>query len=254
MNQPLLKVDNVSRSFGGVTAVNEVSLSVAAGQRVAVIGPNGAGKSTLAGCVAGSTSVSSGSVFYEGRDINRMSAQARSRRGISRTFQNLELFVSMTALDNVLLAVDAISGWGSSIHPARARAKRDRAMDALGALGISKYAETKTGSMPYGIRKLVELSRAFVTEPKLLLLDEPVAGLTDTETFLDVLHEGLDQLQCSVMLIEHDMATVQRLCQHVYVLDSGRLIASGTYEQVAKDPRVVEAYLGSSGNAHNNAT
>jgi ABC-type branched-subunit amino acid transport system ATPase component len=231
-----------------------VNLGVDAGQRVAIIGPNGAGKSTLAGCVAGSTSVSSGSVIYQGRDVNRMSAQARARRGISRTFQNLELFVSMTALDNVLLAVDAVSGWGSSLHPTRARIKRDRAMDALRALGISDYAETRTGSLPYGVRKLVELSRAFVTEPKLLLLDEPVAGLTDTEAFLDVLHDGLDQLKCSVILIEHDMSTVQRLCEHVYVLDSGRLIASGTYDQVSKDPRVVEAYLGSSENAHNSAT
>jgi ABC-type branched-subunit amino acid transport system ATPase component len=242
----LLKVENVSRHFGGVKAISDVTLSVGAGQRVAIIGPNGAGKSTLANCIAGSTPVSSGSVVVNGASINRMSAQTRSRRGISRTFQNLELFVSMTVLENVLLAVDATAGWGSSLHPGRARVKRDRAMEALGTLGIADYADRATGTLPYGVRKLVELSRAFVTEPKLLLLDEPVAGLTDTEEFLDVLQQGLDRLECGVILIEHDMPTVRRLCEWVHVLDSGRLIASGTYDKVAKDPRVIEAYLGAS--------
>lgn len=246
MNETLLRVENVSRHFGGVKAVSEVTLTVGARERVAIIGPNGAGKSTLANCIAGSTPVSSGEVLFLGRNINRLSAQTRARRGISRTFQNLELFTSMTVLENVLLAVDATSGWGSSLHPGRSRVKRDRAMDALSTLGVADYADRATGTLPYGVRKLVELSRAFVTEPRLLLLDEPVAGLTDTDEFLEVLHQGLDRLECGVVLIEHDMPTVRRLCEWVHVLDSGRLIASGTYDEVSRDARVVEAYLGAS--------
>lgn len=245
MNDVLLSVESLSRHFGGVKAVDDVSLTVEAGQRVALIGPNGAGKSTLANCVAGSTAVSSGAVVFKGRRINRTPAHVRARRGISRTFQNLELFVSMTVLENVLLAVDAASGW-STRWPGAGRAKRERALEALDTLGIASYADQTTGTLPYGVRKLVELSRAFVTEPDLLLLDEPVAGLTETEEFLDVLHRGLDRLACGVLLIEHDMPTVRRLCERVHVLDSGRLIASGSYDEVSRDPRVIEAYLGAS--------
>lgn len=246
MNSPLLTVSNVSRQFGGVQAVAEVSLTVEIGQRVALIGPNGAGKSTLANCIAGSTAVTAGEVMFDGHPITRLSAQARARRGISRTFQNLELFTSMTVLDNVVLAIEAGTGPASRFRPGAAAARHKRAVDALEMLGIASYANQTTGVLPYGVRKLVELSRAFVSRPRLLLLDEPVAGLSDTGEFLGVLHEGLSELGCSVILIEHDMPTVRRLCDWVHVLDSGRLIASGTYEDVARDPRVVEAYLGTS--------
>jgi branched-chain amino acid transport system ATP-binding protein len=244
MSEPLIRARNVSRSFGGVKAVQGVSLDIQAGQRVGFIGPNGAGKSTFVNCLAGGLPPSGGDVLVDGKSILRLSSQGRSKLGIARTFQNLELFLSMTAIENVLVAIDGASRVGVSLRPGHARRARTRAMDSLAMLGIDGCAETPTGALPYGIRKLVELSRAFVTEPRLLLLDEPVAGLSNTEEFLDVLSEGIDQLGCAVLLVEHDMSTVRRLCEVVHVLEGGRLIASGTYEDVARDPHVIEAYLG----------
>lgn len=243
MSARLLDAVAVSRTFGGVKAVQDVTLNIVAGQRVALIGPNGAGKSTFVNCLAGGLAPTSGDVLLDGRSIRKQSAQARSRLGISRTFQNLELFLSMTVLENVLVAIDGSSSLMRA-RPGHARAVRARAMEALEMLGIDAYANTQAGALPYGVRKLVELSRAFVTEPRLLLLDEPVAGLSETEEFLTVLSDGLDALGCSVLLVEHDMAAVQRLCDIVHVLDGGRLIASGTFAEVARDPSVVKAYLG----------
>ncbi|WP_081998605.1 ABC transporter ATP-binding protein [Sinomonas humi] len=240
----LLRVTEVSRHFGGVKAVDNVSLSIDEGERVALIGPNGAGKSTLVNCLSGVTKVSAGEITFLGESINAVSAPSRARMGISRTFQNLEMFGSMTVLENVLTAVDAGTRFGSSLWPPTARARRAVAMESLATLGVEEYAHAPTSALPYGVRKLVELARAFVTRPKLLLLDEPVAGLADTEQFLDTLHAGLDQLGCGVLLIEHDMVTVQRLASHVYVLDSGRLIAEGTYNEIVNDKQVIEAYLG----------
>jgi ABC-type branched-subunit amino acid transport system ATPase component len=244
MSEPLISARNVSRNFGGVKAVQDVSLDIQPGQRVGFIGPNGAGKSTFVNCLAGGLPPSGGDVLVDGKSILRLSSQGRSRLGIARTFQNLELFLSMTAFENVLVAIDGTSRIGSSLRPGHARRARARAMEALAMLGIEGYADIPTGALPYGIRKLVELSRAFVTEPRLLLLDEPVAGLSDTEEFLDVLSEGIDQLGCGVLLVEHDMSAVRRLCEVVHVLEGGRLIASGSYEEIARDPHVIEAYLG----------
>ena len=244
MTEPIISARNVSRHFGGVKAVQDVSLDIRAGQRVGFIGPNGAGKSTFVNCLAGGLPPSSGDVLVDGRSITRLSSQARSRLGIARTFQNLELFLSMTAFENVLVAIDGTTNRRSALRPGRARDARVKAMDGLAMLGIEAYADVPTGALPYGVRKLVELSRAFVTEPRVLLLDEPVAGLSDTDEFLDVLSAGIDRLGCGVLLVEHDMPTVRRLCEVVHVLEGGRLIASGTYEEVARDPHVIDAYLG----------
>ena len=241
MTEQALDVRNASISFGGIHALSDVSLHVDNGARVGLIGPNGAGKTTLINCIAGGLSPDTGEVDLFGEPIAGLSAPARADRGIGRTFQNLELFDSMTVLDNVMTALDRpVRGRGRVV----ARQRRERAHSALAAFGIDRYSQSQAGSLPYGVRKLVELSRAFVREPRFLLLDEPVAGLSETEAFLGALVEGLDELGCGTLLIEHDMPTVKELCEHVYVLDTGSVIAEGTFAQVAADPRVISAYLG----------
>lgn len=241
MGEQALSVKNASISFGGIHALENVSLQVENGTRVGLIGPNGAGKTTLINCIAGGLAPDSGEVHLFGEPISRLSAPARATRGIGRTFQNLELFDSMSVLDNVMTALDRPLRHGGRTA---ARQRRDRARTAMATFGIEQYAPVAAGSLPYGVRKLVELSRAFVREPRFLLLDEPVAGLSETEAFLGVLVEGLDRLGCGVLLIEHDMPTVRELCERVYVLDTGAVIAEGTFAEVAADPRVVAAYLG----------
>lgn len=244
MSGDLLILDDVSKHFGGVAATQNVSLQVAPGQRVGLIGPNGAGKSTLVNIIAGGLRASSGTVSFDGRNVLSVPAHRRFALGISRTFQNLEMFLSMTVLENVMVAAEGAVSLMPSLTARHNRDAKDRALEALELMSIREYADVPAGELPYGIRKLTELSRAFVTRPKLLLLDEPVAGLSDTEEFLEVLGVALDELGCGVLLVEHDMPTVQRLTEYVYVLETGKLIAQGTYADVSKDPHVIEAYLG----------
>lgn len=245
MSESLLEVENVYVTFGGVHAVEDFSLSLEAGARVAVIGPNGAGKSTLIKSIAGDLVPDAGTVRFKGRDIRRLSAPTRARLGIGRTFQNLELFLSMSVLENVLAALDARESlFGSMGHVGRSGGRKRRALDALALFGIDRYASVPTGALPYGVRKLVELSRVLVTEPSVLLLDEPVAGLHDSGEFVGALAEAINRRECGVVLVEHDMPTVQTLCDKVYVLDTGRMIANGSYAEVSRDPQVITAYLG----------
>lgn len=239
----LLEVEGVSVSFGGVRAVQDVSLTVPDDGRVAVIGPNGAGKSTLLKIIAGALPQDAGDVRFAGRSMGRRSASSRARLRIGRTFQNLELFLSLSVLDNVRAALDAETTLVGALTGRGAR-HRQRALAALDLFGIADHADVPAGALPYGMRKLVELSRALVTEPRLLLLDEPVAGLADSSEFVATLHDALGRRECAVLLVEHDMPTVQRLCTEVHVMDTGRRIAHGSYAEVAADPLVIEAYLG----------
>ncbi len=244
MNASLLQLAGVSKHFGGVAATQDVSLAVGPGQRVGLIGPNGAGKSTIVNLISGGLRPSSGAVTFDGHDLRGIPAHRRFELGISRTFQNLEMFLSMTVLENVMVAAEGKVGLGPSLTPRHNRDVRAQALESLELMSIREYADVPSGELPYGIRKLTELSRAIVTRPTLLLLDEPVAGLSDTEEFLEVLGRALDELGCGVLLVEHDMPTVQRLTEYVYVLETGRLIAEGTYAEVSKDSHVIEAYLG----------
>lgn len=243
-----LEVDTVSVSFGGVHAVQDLSIELPAGGRVAVIGPNGAGKSTLVRAIAGDHQPDTGVVRFEGQDLDGVPPHTRARRGMGRTFQNLEMFTSMTVLDNVLTALDHEQSLLASLRsPGRARQRRARALEALELFDVAQYADVVAGALPYGVRKLVELSRALVTEPRLLLLDEPVAGLSDPESFVAALTHAVDDRGCAVLLVEHHMPTVKTLCDSVYVMNVGRVIAQGTFAEVSSDPRVVEAYLGTQG-------
>lgn len=237
-----LEVINATLSFGGIKALRNVTLSVGHGQRVGLIGPNGAGKTTLVNCVAGSLYPDSGEVRLFGRSLAGKSATQRARLGIGRTFQNLEIFDSMTVRENVETALDVRHTQSSRVQTGD---RHERVGEALAAFGLEGIADAPAGNLPYGIRKLVELSRAFIREPSFLLLDEPVAGLSQPESFLDALTAALDRLGCAALLIEHDMPTVRELCQHIYVLDTGAVIAQGTFAEVSKDPQVLAAYLGS---------
>lgn len=241
----LLDVRDLSVSFGGLHAVQGFSLTLPERARIGIIGPNGAGKSTLINMIAGSIRPDSGDVRFRGRSVRRMSAQSRARAGMVRTFQNLELFSSMSVLDNVRAALDGQTSLGAAVaKPWHALAHRARALEMLEMMNIAAYAYAPVGSVPYGVRKLVELSRALVNRPPLLLLDEPVAGLGDKEVFVAALVEVLDELHTAVVLIEHDMGTVRTICDQVYVLNAGVTIAHGSLAEVSRDPKVIESYLG----------
>ncbi len=245
MTDAMLEAEGISVTFGGVHAVQDFSIAVPRHGRVAVIGPNGAGKSTLVRCIAGDLKPDSGQVRFHGQSVRRMSPSTRARRGIARTFQNLELFVSMSVMDNLLSALDSETRlWGSLANVGRGARRRARAREALALFGIEGYADTPTGALPYGVRKLVELSRALVTDPPLLVLDDPVAGLSDAQDFVRSLNAAIDRRECTVLLIEHDMPTVQAMCDTVHVMDLGQEIARGSYAEIASNPRVIEAYLG----------
>ncbi len=245
MSETLLELRNISVTFGGVRAVDDFSLVLPAGGRVAIIGPNGAGKSTVVKCIAGDLVPNSGEVFFAGESMRGQSPARRARQGIARTFQNLELCLSMSVLENLVTALDSeTSLLGSIGNLGRRSARRERVLEALELFGIDRYAGVPAGMLPYGIRKLVELSRALVTNPRLLVLDEPVAGLAEMTGFVQALRRVIEQRSTTVLLVEHDMPTVQTICDMVYVLDAGRMIASGPYAEVAADPRVIEAYLG----------
>jgi ABC-type branched-subunit amino acid transport system ATPase component len=244
----LLELEDVTVSFGGVRAVQQFSLTLPAGDRVAIIGPNGAGKSTIVNLIAGTITPDGGEIRFGGHNVRRRPVHARAKLGIARTFQNLELFQSMSVLENVVVALDSEARAGAPWLVSRHRlARRQRAVEALRLFGIERYADVRAGSLPYGVRKLVELSRALVTEPRLLILDEPVAGVDDHAQFVSVLGQALDQRDVTLLLVEHDMPTVQLLSRYVHVLDAGATIAHGTFDQVTADPLVIEAYLGKAG-------
>jgi len=248
----MLRLENVSKKFGGLPALSDVSFSVPKGLVTALIGPNGAGKSTLINCTTGVLQPNSGRVLFQQQDITALPADQIARLGIARTFQNLKLFPRLTVLDNVLTGLTCEGG--SSLVMAmlrlpylrtRERQLKLRALEALDRFGISDKADWPTGVLAYGDKKRVELARATVSEPDLLLLDEPVAGLNAEETA--EVGEQLRLLRSaghSMLLVEHDMDLVMEIADQVVVLDSGKCIATGTPDEIRCNPLVLEAYLG----------
>jgi branched-chain amino acid transport system ATP-binding protein len=235
----LLEVVDVSVQFGGLLAVDGADFKVEAGGITGLIGPNGAGKTTLFNVITGLQAPSRGVVRLDGREINRLRPYRRARLGIARTFQRLEAFGSLTALENVLVALEMRRRW-SAIGDANAVAET-----LLEQVGIADVAHKKVELLPTGTARLVELARALATEPKLLLLDEPSSGLDEAETdAMSALLRELASGGLGVLLVEHDMPLVMETCNEINVLDFGRVIATGSPETIQHDPAVQRAYLG----------
>jgi branched-chain amino acid transport system ATP-binding protein len=242
----------LSKHFGGLKALEKVDLAVATGAIHAVIGPNGAGKTTLFNCVTGIHPPTSGSVEIEGRDVTAFPAPRMTRLGLARTFQNIRLFKEMTALENVMVGQHPRSraGWVGSIlrlpHVKREeRAIESRALEILDFAGLGDRANSWARNLAYGDQRRLEIARALATEPTLLLLDEPAAGMNPEETgrLMELIRRIRDE-GITVLLIEHDMKVVMGISDVITVLDYGERIAEGTPDEVRANPRVVEAYLG----------
>jgi branched-chain amino acid transport system ATP-binding protein len=237
----LLEVEQLSVSFGGVKALHLVDLDVAAGQATGLIGPNGAGKTTVFNAVCGLQAVDRGRLLLEGRDISGVAAHRRARLGIARTFQRLEVFGSMSTRDNIRVAADVRRSWAGKSGPAPVT----RTEELLDRVGLRAVADERVDSLPTGLARLVEVGRALASEPKVLLLDEPSSGLSEDETdsFAELL-EDLTSEGLAVLLVEHDVELVMRVCARIHVLDFGEVIAVGTPTEVQGDPQVQAAYLG----------
>jgi len=249
---PLISLDGLTKSFGGLTAVKNLTFGVDAGAIVSLIGPNGAGKSTVFNLITGIYRPTSGAVVFDGRDISGQKPNAVAEAGIMRTFQNIRLFAYMTVLENVMVGRHTrmhAKPWDDALHSRYERneekACKQRAMELLEWFGIARYATDWARNLPYGMQRRLEIARALVSEPKLLLLDEPAAGTNPAEKIdLMKLVQAIRDRGVTVLLIEHDMKLVMGISDYVHVLDYGEEIAHGKPDEVRHDQRVIEAYLG----------
>jgi ABC-type branched-subunit amino acid transport system ATPase component len=249
-----LAAENVVVRFGGVVACNDVSLGVPPDSIVGLIGPNGAGKSTLFSVLSGLRRPTAGRVYLNGNDATAATPQARVRQGLGRTFQHPEVFAEMSVREHLVIADRVRAGtrriWTDLLTWRGFNPKNpgeDKRVDGLmGSLGLSGVAHAPVASLPLGMLRLVELGRALAAEPSVLLLDEPSSGLDTAETadVVGVLRRSVAERGVSLLLVEHDVALVMELCEYIYVLDFGSLIAQGTPDQIRRDPAVRSAYLG----------
>jgi branched-chain amino acid transport system ATP-binding protein len=253
LDLPLLQVEELRVEFGGIVALSDLSFSVEHGQICALIGPNGAGKTTLFNCVSRLYQATAGSIRFDGRDLTRMPPHRIARLGIARTFQNLALFPAMTVLENVMTGAHAQGRAGAlqqSLWSPRAfsdeRSLRDEAHELLSRLQLDQYADRHAAALPYGTLKRIEIARALAARPRLLMLDEPAAGLTHSEVdeLGDTIRALRDEFELTVLLVEHHMAMVMSISDHVVVLDFGSKIAEGAPVEIRDNPLVIEAYLG----------
>jgi branched-chain amino acid transport system ATP-binding protein len=247
-----LALDHVSKRFGGVVAADAVTLEIPAGRVTGMIGPNGAGKTTIVNLITGMLTADSGRVLFGDRNIGGASPSEVSRAGLARTFQNIRLLTEATVLENVMIGFHRFetssllaSLLGLPAARRETRAVRQRALALIDTFGMSRYADFIAGGLSYGHQRRVEIMRALASSPSILLLDEPVAGMNDAEAdALGSVFRGLADKGTGIFLIEHNLRFVTGLCEHVYVLDSGRMIAQGTPQAVVADPAVVAAYIG----------
>jgi len=250
-----LIIQDLHMRFAGVVALERVSLAVEEGEIFSLIGPNGSGKSTLFNCISGFHRPQGGSLRFDGRDLLALPPHRIIGAGIARTFQNLQTLPYMTVLDNVLLGAHHRIRAGSTALRWFSRRQRGReealALEVLDFLGIVNFEGRYLGGQPYGIRKLVEIARALVARPRLLLLDEPAAGMNDQETLeiAKIITEIREDLGITTVVVEHDMHLVMQVSDRVGVLDSGRLVTVGRPEEVRRHPEVIRSFLGPSGEA-----
>lgn len=248
----MLTIKNLSKRFGGVHAVQDVSFTVRQGHIHSVIGPNGAGKTTLFNLITGVYTPTSGEILLNGENVAAMSPDALARRGMSRTFQNLQVCMNMTAIDNVMVGAHLRLNqnlFASMLRlPSVLRADaacREEAAQLMDFVGVGRHIDDEAGQMSYGALKRLEIARALAARPKVLLLDEPAAGLNHTETGeIEALIRKVAQSGVTVVLVEHDMKLVMNLSDHILVLDYGKKLAEGTAAEVRANPEVVAAYLG----------
>ena len=251
--QPVLDVRNLGIDFGGLTAVDSFNITIGPTEISGLIGPNGAGKTTIFNLLTGVYQPTRGSVLVNGIDIKGMPIHKVNKLGIARTFQNIRLFTDMTALDNVKVGMHnhiKCSFFESLLHlPSFKKAEKkanERAMELLDFMGLAEFADVKAGSLPYGVQRRLEIVRALASNPSIILLDEPAAGMNPSET-AELMHQIRrirDTFHIAIFLIEHDMNLVMNVCEAIAVVNYGRIIAKGTPEEIRSNPAVIEAYLG----------
>ena len=245
----MLEISEVTKNFGGLKALNDISFHVDEKQIYGLIGPNGAGKTTLFNLITGFLPATGGSIRFLGNELTRLRAHKIAKLGVARTFQNIRLFGTMTVEENVMVAqnIRARSGITSLVQFFSAKEKRfrDEANELLNRMGLWEKRKEQSLSLSYGAQRRLEIARALALEPKLLLLDEPAAGMNEAETedLLERIQE-IRQMEKTVLLIEHDMSVVMGICDHISVLNFGELIAQGTPEEIQVNESVIEAYLG----------
>ena len=254
MAQPVLKCQHLGIQFGGLKAVDDFNMEIGESELVGLIGPNGAGKTTVFNLITGVYKPTEGSLYLNGERMNGKKTHQIVHAGIARTFQNIRLFGQMTVEENVLVAFNESFSYrmGGAIFRTPKFWKQEReihtkAIDLLKIFGLEGLAETEAANLPYGAQRKLEIARALATGMKLLLLDEPAAGMnpTETEDLLNCINTIRDRFGIAILLIEHDMSLVMNVCQRIQVLDYGRTIAAGTPDEIANNPQVISAYLGS---------